>query len=277
MSLEFKKPPARKPKEPAWWLQVGGEPQGPFCTADLRQRLELDEITEFTPARPDGELEWKPLWNWPQLAAVVQTAETEALPIDEEQAGVRAVDTMWEKAHPYAARGVTPMAMLIALFGIYVEPIRAVLMLIAWGLPLWVFLREGAIITRMADLYDHGTLVVIPITLAVILIQVLVAGGMLLGGMRLLQMRESCLRLLKFAIWSDLACRFVAGVARLVYFPREGGSVDIGWLLGIEIMFGLLTWVFEIVAIVWLHVCGGRWPLVPDAEYLCSRGGGRRC
>lgn len=223
-----------------WWLSLQGKVDGPRSQVYVMTALQTGQLASSVQACPEGATEWKPLNAWPEFQACVSSAP--------------------DSRHPSPAYGASndrlltnsqlpAMANALCIFTIVLLPLY------------WLFgaMSSALRLESVESDYDvagffYSLLISGPISLAITILLVV-------GGMRLRDLRGSGIRLVRVGLIVDLiftGVNFVLVLAMAVGFlanDQMGESSNSGvltLLLLLESVAGVSALVFEAVALYWL-------------------------
>jgi hypothetical protein len=242
--------PDRAPSEPSaekqWWVAIRQQAEGPYVTDQVSASLRTGAIPPDAHACLVGTRRWAPLSDWPEFAEVASLAPP-PLPPSAELAN----------SHPLTNRRLPSMANWICVYCIALRPVICALGIVA------AIMSGGSGVSGHLTAEDVLGLLVFAVPAMATTI------AMVLGGVRLRNLRESGPTLIKAAIWASLGC-FALAFALSVLLAMtshntqqapNAASATTGAELFVLLVY-LLELVFQILGLIWLHRHGKSLPFV---------------
>lgn len=225
----------------SWWLSIDGRADGPHSEISIVAALQNGRLDGSVHAWPEGGQNWQPLSAWPPFQALAPPPlPFSSLPI--EQRGTSANDRLITNAR------LPAMANAICIFTIVV-------------LPLYWLLSLGSTFVTNPSRSDPDAAVFLCNLCLFLPVDLAITGALVVGGLRLRNLRRSGPRLIRISVWCDLAATFVKTVLIVlmsVAMISTDGSNE-SQASDAETLVSFLTipvvgavFVFEIVVLVWL-------------------------
>jgi len=222
-----------------WWLSTDDKPEGPFPEDSIRERLRARQIPPAALVCPVGGQEWKLIGDWPEFMAAASVAQSTG-PSPPLAAGV--MDS------PVTNRQLPPMANWICIYSLVVLPVYWLVSNLSCGVTGFTFKEDSDFF--VLELLGHLVSWVASLGIAITLF---------LGGLRLRALRRSGSTLLRIGIWIDMAycllgilvvsaTGIIAGQEAVAEKTPAADVVDFFLMI-----VAILTFAFEIVALIWLH------------------------
>jgi len=255
-----------------WWLAVDGETKGPYNQAYAVAMLKSAKIDGTTLACPEGGQQWKPLSDWPAFAdAVGQTASPPTTAGAAESQVSSATPATPAAVYAEPAKGdddsrlltnpqLPSMANWICIYSIAISPL------------LWI-LANGTCCVSGPTFHEASSLFGIEVILTVVFLPIDLAATILLviGGLKLRNLRRSSVLFLKIGLWIHVASGALSILISLLLtavavaspddpFAESTPAGEVLSVLLLPVFLGAV--VFEIVALVWLYRRGNALPLV---------------
>ena len=255
--------PSSHPGSPSlrWWIAGLQGAEGPYEREQLEQWLQTKQLQKSVLVCPEGGGQWLPVYRWPQFAAVVGSwpAPPPLPPSHGQPAQDRGLLTNWL---------LPPMANAICVYCIAVVPV-----LISIGLVS--LLLTGGLSAQMPESAELAGVAVL-LDLFTILVSFGVGGMLIVGGVKLRDLRRSGPTLIKAAVCINVVCLALMIVAALTLFalapvedaansPPASPVEDL--IIFFEGTVSLVAFCFELVALVWLIRRGNELPLHSAQQY----------
>ncbi len=242
-----------------YFLADGSRPAGPFTVEELRaprsdQPRSLDARTLVWTR---GMTDWAQAGEVPELA-ILLAANAPAQPppglTSAPTSPMTGMSSYDEDDYILLNPRLPKFARLLCLYGVVVNPF------------LWLLSNCSTLTFYEVDESDQGAPILIVILLSALASAVTLL-LMLVGGLKLKALRRTGLRLFTLGLWINILVG-VAGIVLLVLivFLLEGpprkplGAGDA--IEGLLVCVGLMTFGFEIAALVWVYRHRHRLPLI---------------
>ena len=185
------------PEEKRWWVVILQKAEGPYVTDQVFTSLKTGAIPPDAQACLVGTRHWAPLSDWPEFAEVASLVPPPLPPSSE-----------LVNSHPLINRQLPSMANWICVYCIALRPVISALGLVA------------AITSGGSGVSGHLTAEDVLGLLDFAVPTLATTTAMVIGGVRLRNLRESGPTLIKAAIWASLGCFALAFV--LIGCPSDG-------------------------------------------------------
>jgi hypothetical protein len=225
------------PVEGKWWVAIHQKAEGPYTTEHIAASLSTGAIPPDALACLVGTRQWTPLADRPEFAQVASLVPP-PLPT--------AIDPA--NSNPLTNRQLPSMANWICVYCIGLRPV-----ICALGLVAAIMTGGTGPSGRMTADDVLGFLVFAVTTLAI-------TTALVIGGVRLRNLRESGPTIIKLAIWASLGCVALVLVFALLSAMASGDAqqpprsppATAGASLFVLLVY-LLELAFQITAVIWLH------------------------
>lgn len=238
-----------------WWLSTEGKAEGPFTESYILAGLKTDTIPPDAHACPVGGQEWKSVAVWPAFADAIVPTAFASPPVPPPRSGAGSNDPMLTNPQ------LPQMANWICVYTILVSPVL-------WLLSNMSCVFTGSTFDPDSDLFGFEVVMLGLEAIATLAITV----TLFIGGLRLKCLKASGLKLIKIALWADLA---LIPLAILLFLPLVFVADKRDWaesttaqdLIGFAVFCGgLIVFAFEILSLVWLYRNGNALPLTDSKQ-----------